>query len=474
MRFGPIRAIVIDDKPTHLFAIGAGLAGVGIPCMSYWYNRDTQSLVPSPRERHKYVRLVFTDLNLAELGSNPEPQALAAVVEMVLKQIIAEDGGPYVLVFWTEVTGKVPRVRDLLYERLEDIPHPLSIVELKKAPFLPKKAVGGQDVEVALQKMFIELAHKLRELGKKVTELSELRDELNIVAEWESRATEAAAGAINEVVSHARRDASDKKHVGDTLKNLLAFIAKSAAGERAAAAEPARALDLGMGEILIDRFSTSVDERAYRQLVADALGPILPTSQHFRDKHRVASALNTFFHVDVNVKGVKSNERGVVIPIGKHLPRSKVGLTHSELLKEEFLLPLNSTKQEDLKLYEALLTDARPVLVEVGADCDHAQPKPRSMRYLVGFEVPKQYIAFLVGGRSQRTRSPSLHCLGPWLIADEEIYLIVSTRRFVAWQHSRAPAGKVQYRLRTSLVNKLLHDYSSWHSRPGVVEFRPT
>lgn len=471
MRFGPIRAVVIDDKPTHLFAIAAGLAGVGIPCMSYWYNRGKGSLVPSPRKPHKYLRLVFTDLNLAELGGNPEPAGLEAVIEDVLKQIIASDSGPYVLVFWTEVTGKAAQVRDLLYERLEDIPLPLAITELKKAPFLPKKAVNGEDVELALQKMFAELASKLRELGKEVIRLSGIRDELNIVAEWESRATEAAAGAINEVVSHARKDAADDKAVGDTLKNLLAFVGIAAAGAEPARADPARALDLGMGEILIDRFSTSVDEKTYRKMVATALGPALAAAPAFKDKHRVAAALNTFFHVDVNVKGAKSNERGVVIPVGRHLPKSKIDLTHTELLQQEFLYPPKQSK-ESPALFAALPADARTVLVEVGADCDHAQPKRRSIRYLVGFEVPKKYKDFLV--RSGKTLSPSLHCLGPWLIGGKEIYLIVSTRRFITWQHSRPPAGKVQYRLRTALVNKLLHDYASWHSRPGVVEFSPS
>ena len=99
MKFGPIRAIVIDDKPTHLLAISAGLSAVGIPCMSYWYDRSVGGLSPTPSAPHKYLRLIFSDLNLANLGANPEPEALEAVIETVLKQVVAPDGGPYVLVF---------------------------------------------------------------------------------------------------------------------------------------------------------------------------------------------------------------------------------------------------------------------------------------------------------------------------------------------------------------------------------------
>ena len=470
MKVGPIRSVVIDDKPSHLIAIAAGLAGVGIPCMSYWYNRGRSRLVPKPKAPHKYLRLIFCDLNLAALGANPQAEALEAVIEEVLKQIVAPDGGPYVLVFWTEVAGKVTTVRDLLYQRLQGIPLPIAVLELKKAAFLPKTPAKPMDLELAMQVMYADLAKKLPALGKEVLKISSIRPEVNVVTEWESRATEAAAGAVNEIVVQARTDAADETMVGETLKNLLGYIGIAAAGTEPAAAQPARALDAGMGEILIDRFSASVDEKKYRKLVADTLGGVIAGPPTFKDGHRVASALNNYFHVDMNVKGIKGNDRGVVIPGAKHLLVTKLGMTHAQLLQSEFLHPEKNTP-EGQALYAALPGNAQLVLVEIGADCDHAQPKPRSIRYLVGFEVPKKYKDLLV--RKNKTMYPHLHCLGPWLVSGSEMYLIVSTRRFITWQHSRPPSGKVRYRLRTALVNKLLHDYSTWHSRPGVVEFRP-
>lgn len=471
MKFGPIRSIAIDDKPAHLMAIAAGLAAVGIPCMSYWYNRGRGKLVPQPKVPHKYLRLIFCDLNLAELGGHPQPETLEGVIEDVLKQVVAPDGGPYVLVFWTEVTGRVTRVRDLLYERLKGIPLPLAVVELKKAPFLPKRSAKPVDLDIALQSMYADLARKLPALGREVQQLSGKRPELNVVAEWESRATEAAAGAVNEIVTHAREDAGDDTRVGETLKNLLGFIGITAAGSDPAAQQPARALDSGMVEILIDRFSISVNEKKYRKLVANTLGSVIAGPPTFNDKPHIASALNKFFHVDMNVKDVKSNERGVVILGAKHVLESKLGMTHVQLLQSEFLHRAKNTATGQA-LYVALTKDAQLVLIEAGAACDHAQPKPRSIRYLIGFEIPRKYKELLIEGKGNRTKSPYLHCLGPWLMNGSEIYLIVSTQRFITWQHSRPPSGKVRYRIRTALVNKLLHDYSTWHSRPGVVEFR--
>jgi gamma-glutamylcyclotransferase (GGCT)/AIG2-like uncharacterized protein YtfP len=64
--------------------------------------------------------------------------------------------------------------------------------------------------------------------------------------------------------------------------------------------------------------------------------------------------------------------------------------------------------------------------------------------------------------------------LGPWTLEGEERWLLVSCRRFWTWQDRKPHAkSKVKYRLRAPIVEKLLHHYASWHSRPGVVEFNP-
>src|SRR5436190_1888287 len=106
--FGPIRAVAIDDEPSHLLAITTGLSATGIPCMGYWYDRETSQLTPEPaKDGLPFLRLVFMDLNLVELGGIPETANLCAGVMSVLKQLVSKEGGPYLLVFWTQVGSKV-------------------------------------------------------------------------------------------------------------------------------------------------------------------------------------------------------------------------------------------------------------------------------------------------------------------------------------------------------------------------------
>jgi hypothetical protein len=129
--FGPIRAVAIDDEPSHLLAITTGLSASGIPCVGYWYDRGSHQLQPAPPAGGlPYVRLILMDLNLEELAGIPDPANLCGTVMDVLHQIVSKDGGPYLLVFWTQVGTKVEAVKTLLYQRLEGIPFPLAVLEL--------------------------------------------------------------------------------------------------------------------------------------------------------------------------------------------------------------------------------------------------------------------------------------------------------------------------------------------------------
>src|SRR6267143_1045119 len=104
MMFGPIRAVAIDDEPSHLLAITTGLSASGIP---------------------------------------------------------------YLLVFWTQVGTKVEEVRTLLYQRLDGIPFPLAVVELPKGKFIgavPKQ----KDFKEGLQEFYLALHSNTDALGKAV------------------------------------------------------------------------------------------------------------------------------------------------------------------------------------------------------------------------------------------------------------------------------------------------------------------
>lgn len=475
--FGPVRAVAIDDEPCHLLAITSGLSSVGIPCTGYWFDRSTSELRPTPPNGGlPHLRIIFSDLNLAELGGVPEPAALWATLVNVLKQVLSEESGPYLLVFWTRVGATAAQVKEMLYERSDElgaIPCPIEVLELNKTPFLvpsPK----GMDFEEGLREFYDALHANIDQLKRAIEAAVAANPQLNAVTAWESRAAESAADAVNEVHRCARADAPDAVGVSNALKLTLARIALAASGSAAAQTSAARALDAGMLDIVIDQFGASVDQADYVAIVNTAIRDALVGEINFTDEVAMYAELNTFFHVDREIGTAKSWDRGVVIaarPLGNML-----GFRPYDLLTSEFLFPrelIPESQHERLPGDLRLIREAESfVLVELGADCDHAQDHGRTRRFLVGLEIPGDLVYLTRHHQTGDLRSGALELLGPWKIDGVTKYLLVSCRRFWTWQGQNPPGSAPRYRLRAALVDKLLHRYSSWSSRPGIVEFR--
>ena len=480
MIFGPIRAVAIDDEPSHLLGLTTGLTAIGIPCMGFWYDRTLNKLKPAPPESGlPFVRLVFMDLNLAEQVGVPDAAKLSAGVIDVLNQIIAKDGGPYLLVFWTRVGTRVDEVSTMVFDRLERVggaPCPIAITSLDKAPFLIGEPTGG-DFKAALQDFYTELHNNIDALKEGVRDAASYDPRLSALSFWESRASEAAGRAINQVYECAKGQAEHPTGRSDSTANVLAKIAVAAAGKKPAVASPARALDGGMLGILADQFGASVEAAEYTQRIRDAIGDAVKNDPaEFRDPMQLFAGLNTLFHVDNDIAAAVATDRGVVLSAGQPFNKGTLGFNSTELITSEFLFPFETFPREQQATAKALLNDvgraAQVVLVEVGADCDHAQATKRTRRYLIGLEVPQRFMKLATHYESGKPRSDALQVLGPWRFDEEIRYLLVSCRRFWIWQRPTPPAATIRYRLRSALVNKLLSQYSAWSNRPGIVEFR--
>ena len=473
--FGPTRAIAIDDELTDLLAITTGLSACGIPCIGCWYDRETHSLKPSvPREDLTAVRLVFMDLNLEEFGGIPAPANLVGPVMEVLKQIISQNGGPYAVVFWTMVGVKVDEVRQLLYERLDGIPHPVAVVELPKAEFAVAKPTE-QDFKPALKEFYLGVMANLERLKEEVKRVAAIDSRLFAVSMWEGRASEAAAGSVNAIHACAERDATDKSKSAESLGNILAKIAIEATGKKVAVHSPARALDAGMIDILKDQFGSSVVSDAYQKAIATAIGGIVGNELDFTDRDALYADLNTLFQVDLNVDATIANERGVVVS-ANGWNQGELGF-NKVIIFDEFVQPNDAfppeEREEILGLYREFRSAAEFVLIELGADCDHAQDSSRTQRYLVGIEVPPRYFRLLYYPNSRKLRSDGLVLFGPWKIGKATQHLLVSSGRFwVNQKKEPPPKAAVKYRLREPVVNKLLHHYASYSGRPGIIDFR--
>ena len=488
MLFGPIRAVVVDDNPVHLLTISNGLSAAGIPCSSHWFDREQEELVPlPPSDGYKHLRIIFLDLNL-RAATNPDASTLFYSAQDILCRLIGKSSAPYALVFWTDVSSKVDEVEHYFHdpERLTDISPPLHVYKVDKSGFLPTSAEGG-DFQSMIGSLYQNIAEKTEALKEEVERIANQSALLKTLVSWESRASVAAADGINSITGHAIDDAVDIASIDLSITNVLGEIAYQAVGGSIARENPARALDAGMIEILFDQFSASVDDGKYVDHVAQALAESVAVNKRpFVNQQKMASSLNTYFHIDEN-NSVSTTSRGVVLKADNLIDLAELGTSKEELIKCEFLHEPyvvlrdfklkgeeKATKKAEIKeALGSLLRESNLVLVEVGADCDHAQAHPRTYRYLVGLEIPSrdEYKNLYINKNGQ-LRRPALQLLGPWQIGEEAVSLLISCRRYWTWQQDTIPDAVVKYRLRGSLVNKLLHHYTTWSNRPGIIEFR--
>lgn len=476
--FGPIRAVIVDDTPSHLINISSGLSAAGIPCTPYWYDREEigvarEKLKPAPPAGgHRCLRIIFTDLNLEE-SAGSLAERIGPVIN-VISELVAKDGGAYIVVFWTVMGYSIDEIREELNRRLPavGVSLPIAVDEIEKEKFVvdPSDDLKGKAV---LASLFKERYDNLDTLKDEVLRVVGKHGLLHMLAEWESRATGAAAVSTNNLYHVAKQSDPDGVDVTEAMRRVCSIIAAEAAGIAVAAADPARAFDLAMQGILVDSFGQSVNDETYATLVESELRERLSKVEPIKEKREeIYSYLNTLFHIDNEVAHVTATDRGAVIHLDDARKKGvPISLEHFCCWDDFFWEPDKRERKNQIKRFSESLDW---VLMEVGASCDHAQGKSRSLRYLVAVQLSPEFVKiFVTRGKKAELRNEALRLLGPYHRGGDIFYLLVSLRRFVSWQVPEiVPTIEVLYRMRTSIVDYLLNHYSTWSMRPGITEFR--
>ena len=505
----PVRVVVIDDNAEHLFAIANALSVSGIPCVWHLYDNESHSLLPKPPEQgYEGIRLIISDLNIRTFpGTNPDPKVLGAtLIEDVLTHILPPTTIPYGLVLWSSVTDVVDDVCTYIRQRInhESLgengrrPTPLSIQLMKKGEFIS---------DVISEKPSIRdlITAAVAGIDKVQIEITKALDnhQLRLVCAWETRASQAATSTINTIfdastlyANESLADEDKTKHVSqsDALKLVLAKIANESVGKKNAKDDSARALDDGLVDLFVDDLRSLADTGDYQRIVSAGLAGAV--GEQVNLSPAVRARLNTSLHVEKHRSILEKRvNRGLVLGADdEDKIATLVGRSEARtILWSEFFFTVTQFESaaklaekgktqgwEDLgKLAVRAKAEKMEVekecrlrLVEIGADCDHANRKDRTVRMLCAVEVPERFSYFLTRpGAHTGKKSDSLTILGPWSLVDRKgVYLVVSVGRFTIGQNwSIPPDLQPQYRLRRPIVDSLLHAYASHSSRIGYV-----
>lgn len=499
----PVRVVVVDDRQDHLFAIVNALAVSGIPCIWHLYNKESNQLLPKPPlDGYRDIRLVITDLNIRNFsGQTPDAKALGAILlSDVLLPILPKSPAPYGLVLWSSVSGVIDEVRSFINERIDHHrsdavdrrPRPLSIELMKKGDFISNLTPDNLDILKLMTDASIGVSEIRAQLEKALGD-----PQLRLICAWETRVSQSATATINTLYQAADLHSKDAEDMPPTraLKIILAKLASEAAGEKNAQDDPARALDDGLIDLFIDDLRATDGDESYSALVKASLTDAIGKRENLSEM--VRHQLNTSLHVETRINAQEKNiSRGLVlgsdddnklaVRLGKEEAR--------KVLWSEFLFPVSKFKavadaaaknqsqgwEQLCQLYEQAKAEKNDVekecrirLLEIGADCDHANRKERTIRLLCALEIPERFKHFMTQpGKGSGYKSDSLVKLGPWALGGQQdgVFLLVSIGRFSIEQVWPLPPDlKPQYRLRRPIVDWVLRQYANHSSRLGYV-----
>jgi hypothetical protein len=493
----PVRVVVIDDRQDHLFAITNALSQSGIPCVWHLYDSKTNQLMPKPPDTgYLDIRLIITDLNIRNVSNaSPDAKTLAGtLISDVLLPILPIKQIPYGLVLWSSVQGVIDQVRATILERIdmdesEDVDRrskPLSIQLMNKEEFVSELPKGTEVSDP--RALMLEAANGSNKIKTQL--FTALNDpQLRLVCAWETRVSKASSAAVNEIFTAAIVHSKSNPMVGSThaFQDILAKIANEAAGYESAPDDPVRALDEGLIDLFVDFLRSDKNDIGYFPLVKQSIGAKL--GKRIAINSDVRQQLNTALHIEAQLEDQTSISRGLVLGCDDHNEiAQRVGYrTAHEAIWDEFLFPIeSSTKlrvpagtetnaQKEIRLNDLkkdVESNCRLRLVEVGADCDHANKKKRTVRLLCALEVPISYSDLIRSPKNgKKLKNDALMEWGPWNIGDPTgTHLLVSVKRFAIQQGRPLENGlKAKYRLRRPIVDIALRYYANHSSRLGYV-----
>jgi hypothetical protein len=444
------RVAAVDDNEEHLKAITWGLSLAGFCPVPFLF--EDGDLASPPPEPLTGVRIVFTDIHM--IGGGFGNKVHSSIIIKCLKKIAAS--GPYALIFWSMFPSDVEQMKALIETDGPGagLTTPIAYGAIDKGKVLGAGMPGNFDAQ-ALRTLIIEQMKSFPTLAT--------------AAQWEMRASEAAAKTTDAVFSLTQVQLGAPRT--KEWEGLLAFLATEAVGRTIAAKNIDAALDSALLPILEDQLSfvggTSAADIADTHPLRVALSGARPK----RPKKISVARLNASYLIDeAGAESPKGEfERGMVIQLPGSFVNSGMfvrlfGREKSELLQKEFLCGVATAEQ----------ISALPLhVVELGPECDHVQGKVSTHRYLLALLVPAAMMQLCLR-ESGGHHNDSVIDVGRIAFKKapaDDFHLLISTRCYMTLAPGASLGGQCRFRLRRTSIDEVVHRYTSHTRRPGVMRF---
>lgn len=443
MIFSAPRFVVVDDRDHHLLAITRTFQLLGTPCMGIRYDPAEEL----KQDHFKGVRCLFMDLHLVDGQASTDQRRHYGLIASILEDNISRNGGPFILVVWTEHEHLSVELRDYLDQNIDaEKPHarPLAVLSLAKEKFIN---VGDGDIV------------NPEELKKAVHNAVVANPQIAALLGWEADVLLAAGDTLAELLKLVPAQERVSASFPGALDTILSRLAREAVGRPNVEVNHRTAITTALAPILADRVLNQEVSPETAELWKKAV------TRHNDDSlqdasSQVAGCVNRMLHVAVpGSETILATDWGAVVELSEDIWSSDEQMrqvfdgTRIELLEEEF------------KIKAVDHDKCRPCLIRVGAACDYAQKRRGPLTYLLGLEIPIDL--------KRTSKAPVAEWNSPVLVLDgtpSPFRLHVNVRFSMSRPASACEAWKIRYRLREQLLMLLLSHSNGYTSRPGIVQ----
>jgi hypothetical protein len=385
------------------------------------------------------------DLHRDGAATTDQTRHYANIVSL-LETCLSEQGGPYVLVIWTEH----PQHRDELTQYLDkalppDKPflHPLAVLALAKTTFISLATGATQDAP-ALRKAVIDAVQANPQLAALLT--------------WEGDVLTAAGETLAALQSLVPLASRSSGAFPSALDSILSLLAREAVGRHNVKDDPRAAINGVLVPILADRILNAGSGNETHELWKNAitraddnnLSNAAPTD---------AASINRMLHLALpEGEKILPDSWGAVVVYPENC------WTNQEVARR-FDVDRDQLLTREFKVKPEKVGQCRPRLIRSGAVCDHAQKRLGPITYIFALEIP-------LDGRARGYNSPGAEWKSPILVtpdSKEPFYLVANARFSLSLVRDAYADVTVCYRLREQLLMQLITHVSEYNGRPGII-----
>lgn len=419
---------VIDEQEEQLNELRDAFQQAGEYCMTIQYDPMYSE------EPYTGIELLFLDVNLNPAGGQGD-KTIYGILENAIKSYIAEDNGPYVLIFWTTRPELVDGFKEYLTrDKMSSVyrHRPIYVDTLPKDEFQTRPR---ETLELILNKPIVKLVFSLHK-----------------------NLQEASTGAFKELMSciPLPEGWGNNDDYLENLRKVFTKIAISSAGRQNAAEMPDKAIFEVVGrEVLHHLIKNSRNEWKTFLDINEAKVNEVKNIVYQDWQYR----LNTVFHVEA--EQLNKIDRGTVLTGKKLYFDCLLGYDSYEWYKDEF--KIEKTQDDDFRII--------PVAIEISPACDYAQGTPRLYKYILGVcriskTCPSKNIE---NGDREPFKEKKRHIVLPTFNIGKYYKIVLSYNYVIGLESHYTTNLDYLFTLREEMVNQISSSVSDYCSRIGII-----